>query len=79
MFFIAFFYAMILLFFLCLVGKLLSDPEKREEIMQDARENARMSKERKAEKKRQKEQAWDEINMLWMMSDWLWDSDKKDK
>ena len=47
--------------------------------MQDARENARMSKERKAEKKRQKEQAWDEINMLWMMSDWLWDSDKKDK
>ena len=76
MFFMAFFYVMILLFFLCLVGKLLSDPEKREEIMQDARENARMSKERKAEKKRQKEQAWREIAQDWMLSDIWWNSFK---
>ena len=76
MFFTAFLYLMILLFFLCMVCKLLSDPEKREEIMQDARENARMSKERKAEKKRQKEQAWREIAQDWMLSDIWWNSFK---
>ena len=76
MLFMAFFYLMGLLFFLYLVCKLLSDPEKREEIMQDARENARMSKERKAEKKRQKEQAWRETAQDWMLSDIWWNSFK---
>ena len=65
--------------FLFICGKIYADPEKREQIIRDAQRETLMRKARKIEKKRQKYQAWDEINMLWMMSDWLWDSDKKEK
>ncbi len=75
-----------LLIFVPIVGlfiyfglKSFATPEDMEDFMQDVKVQNMQRKIRKQEKKRRKRQDWDEINMLWMMSDWLWDSDKKDK
>lgn len=68
--------AVVFIVFLFLCGKTYADPEKREQIIRNARNETLMRKALKNEKKRQKEQAWREISQDWMVSDIWWNSFK---